>query len=49
VGNGTRVRYWKDLWVQNNALLNTFPNLYNISNKQKELIANMGWFEGEAW
>jgi len=26
-----------------------FPNLYNLSAQQKELITNMEWFEGDTW
>lgn len=45
VGNGIKIRFWEDLQVQCNTLLNMFPNLYNISSQQKELITNMDRFE----
>ncbi|RVX10825.1 hypothetical protein CK203_018356 [Vitis vinifera] len=35
VGDGTRVKFWKDVWCENQSLENAFPNLFNlIVNKE---------------
>ncbi|RVW89042.1 hypothetical protein CK203_029384 [Vitis vinifera] len=42
VGDGTRVKFWKDLWCENQSLEDAFPNLFNLAvNKE-------GWVV-EAW
>ena len=42
IGDGTRVKFWKDLWCGNQALEEAFPILFNLSvNKE-------GWVV-EAW
>ena len=47
VGDGIRVRFWKDLWTGDTTLQNAFSSLYRVSSQQKEVINNMGWFEGD--
>jgi len=49
VGDGIRVRFWEDLWTGDTALQNAFSSLYRVSSQQKEVINNMGWFEGDVW
>jgi len=44
-----RVRFWEDLWTGDTTLQNAFPSLYRVSSQQKEVINNMGWFEGDVW
>ena len=31
VGDGTRVKFWKDLWCENQSLEEAFPILFNLS------------------
>ena len=31
VGDGTKVRFWHDLWREDKALKKVFPNLYGIT------------------
>ena len=49
LGDGARVKFWEDIWKGDTSLQNTFPNLYRVSSQQKEVISNMGWFEGDTW
>ena len=49
VGDGRRVKFWEDIWIGGTSLQNVFPNLYRVSSQQKEVIGNMGWFEGDSW
>nr|CAN70181.1 hypothetical protein VITISV_000006 [Vitis vinifera] len=42
VGDDTRVKFWKDIWCENQSLEEAFPTLFNLSvNKE-------GWI-AEAW
>jgi len=49
VGNGSRVKFWSDVWANRKTLKELFPTLFAISSQQNEIISNMGWFEGELW
>jgi len=49
VGDGGRVRFWQDKWIGETILQDVFTNLYALSSQQKEVINNMGWFEGNVW
>ena len=49
LGDGLRIRFWEDLWFGNTTLQHAYPRLYKISSQQKEVIHNMGWFEGDVW
>jgi len=49
VGEGTRVKFWEDTWIGDSSLQKAFPSLYKVSSQQKEVISNMGWFEGNKW
>ena len=49
VGDGRRVKFWEDIWVGGTPLQSVFPSLYRVSSRQKEVIGNMGWFEGDMW
>ncbi|RVX09662.1 F-box protein [Vitis vinifera] len=42
VGDGTRVKFWKDLWCENQSLEEAFPILFNLSVNKEGLVA-------EAW
>ncbi|RVW27606.1 hypothetical protein CK203_099119 [Vitis vinifera] len=42
IGDGTRVKFWKDLWCGNQALKEAFPILFNLS------VNKDGWVI-EAW
>ena len=42
IGDGTRVKFWKDLWCGNQSLKYAFPNLFNLA------VNKDGWVV-EAW
>ena len=42
IGDGTRVKFWKDLWCGNQSLEYAFPNLFNLA------VNKDGWVV-EAW
>ena len=49
LGNGERIKFWEDPWLQEGILKNLFPQLYVLSRQQNTIIARMGWFEGQRW
>jgi len=49
VGNGEKTKFWEDPWMQEGAIQNMFPELYNASGQKHTVIARMGWFEGQEW
>jgi len=49
IGVDSKVRFWLDIWTNNKPLKEIFPSLFAISTQQKEIISNMGWFEGNMW
>jgi len=49
LGDGERVRFWEDIWIGETALQVTFPSLYRVSSQQREMISNMGLFDGDTW
>ena len=36
VGNGRRVRFWKDSWCGDEAFCNSFPSLYALAVSKEE-------------
>ena len=51
VGDGTRVKFWKDLWCENQSLEDAFPNLFNLTANKEGWIAK-AWEEdgvGGSW
>ena len=41
VGNGSRIRFWEDVWCNDVALCNRFADLYRISRARNSSIADM--------
>lgn len=39
MGDGTRVRFWKDTWVGDQLLAAKLPRLYNLSAKHKAQVS----------
>ena len=50
VGNGRKVRFWKDRWCGDNSLYNYFPSLFSISLAKEAWVEDM-WshFGGGVW
>ena len=38
VGNGRRVKFWKDIWWGNLALCNSFPSLYAFASSKEAWV-----------
>ena len=49
LGNGERIKFWEDPWLEEGLLKDLFPQLYAISSQQNTKIASMGWYEGQKW
>ena len=49
LGDSNRVRFWLDVWAYVKPLNDVFPVLFRLSSQQREIIANMGWIEGQLW
>ena len=39
IGDGTRVKFWKDLWCENQSLEDAFPNLFNLAVNKEGWVA----------
>lgn len=37
-GRGNKIRFWKDAWIDNVALLNRFPRIYSIVQAQNIVL-----------
>ena len=50
MGNGRRVRFWKDRWYEDDSLYNSFPSLFSISLAKEAWVEDM-WshFGGGVW
>ncbi|RVX07383.1 putative ribonuclease H protein [Vitis vinifera] len=46
IGDGTKVKFWKDLWCGNQSLKETFPILFNLSVNKEGWVAE-AWEEDE--
>lgn len=38
VGDGSRVKFWEDLWCSNSPLMVEFPSLYSITTNKESLV-----------
>ncbi|RVW73709.1 hypothetical protein CK203_054991 [Vitis vinifera] len=41
VGEGKRVKFWKDRWCGSESSCNSFPSLYALASSKKAWVANM--------
>ena len=51
VGNGRKVKFWKDLWCEDQALKDVFPNLFRLAVSKDRWVFD-AWEEGgevERW
>ena len=49
LGNGERIKFWEDPWLEEGILKDLFPQIFAVSSQQNTNIAGMGWFEGQKW
>ena len=47
VGNGRKVKFWKDLWCENQALKDAFPNLFRLAINKNQWVCDAWEEEGE--
>ncbi|XP_071741292.1 uncharacterized mitochondrial protein AtMg00310-like [Rutidosis leptorrhynchoides] len=45
IGNGTKVRFWHDLWCGNTTLFSRFNRLYHLDLCKDDMVANK-WVDG---
>ncbi|RVW54302.1 hypothetical protein CK203_068496 [Vitis vinifera] len=41
VGNGRRVRFWRDKWCGDSPLCSSFPSLFALTDDKEESVANV--------
>ena len=41
VGNGCKVRFWKDIWCGEAPLCSSFPSLYEVASSKGDMVANL--------
>ena len=44
MGDGTRVKFWDDVWCRDHPLKEAFPDLYNISRTRDASISKVMCF-----
>ncbi|KAL5137892.1 putative ribonuclease H protein [Glycine soja] len=50
VGDGTRIKFWKDKWREDDlSLQDKYPTLYQVSTQQNHTINSMGLLIGSRW
>ena len=47
VGNGRRVRFWKDFWCEEEPLALTFPSLFSLTVNKEAMVADVWNLVGE--
>ena len=41
VNSGTQTRFWEDIWLGQEPLVDRFPTLYNIVRRKNDTVANV--------
>ncbi|GKV46638.1 hypothetical protein SLEP1_g53612 [Rubroshorea leprosula] len=49
VGDGCRVGFWRDMWVGNKALRDSFPRLFQLAENKDGKVRENGSWEGDRW
>jgi hypothetical protein len=49
MANGGTIQFWKDVWVTNQSLQNTFPRLFGMSVQQDAVVSEMGGWTDGVW
>ena len=47
MGNGRRLRFWKDVWCGEEALCDSFPSLYALADNKEVLVVDLWDFSRE--
>ena len=48
IGNGRKVKFWKDLWCEDQALKDVFPNLFQLAVNKDRWVFD-AWRRVERW
>ncbi|GLT33473.1 hypothetical protein SLA2020_080610 [Shorea laevis] len=49
VGDGSRVGFWRQLWVGDKPLRDSFPRLFQLAMNKEGMVQENGKWEGESW
>jgi hypothetical protein len=49
MGNGNKIKFWKDVWIGDQSLEVRFPRLFGIFVQQDETVGNIGRWEHGGW
>ncbi|GKV19346.1 hypothetical protein SLEP1_g29624 [Rubroshorea leprosula] len=49
VGDGSRVGFWRQNWVGNNSLRDSFPRLFQLATNKEGMVQEYGTWEGNSW
>ncbi|MCI26266.1 hypothetical protein A2U01_0047461, partial [Trifolium medium] len=48
-GDGSKIRFWLDNWLLDEALKDIYPRLFMVSAQKEEVISAMGFLEENSW
>ncbi|KAK8539036.1 hypothetical protein V6N13_110242 [Hibiscus sabdariffa] len=49
VGDGSRIQFWSDIWIETASLRSCYPRIYALSSKKAGIIAGFGKFTNGLW
>ncbi|GKV13733.1 hypothetical protein SLEP1_g24717 [Rubroshorea leprosula] len=49
VGDGSRVGFWRDVWVGNKSLRDLFPRLFQLAEYKESKVKENGSWERDSW
>ena len=41
IKDGSQIRFWEDVWLENKSLREQYPHLYNITRKKQDTVADI--------
>ena len=41
IKDGSQIRFWEDVWLENKSLREQYPHLYNITRKKQDTVADV--------
>ncbi|GLT26659.1 hypothetical protein SLA2020_017090 [Shorea laevis] len=49
MGDGSKIRFWEDVWLGNSSLMTDFPRLFNLTRSQDSLITDLKLANVDGW
>ncbi|GLT37246.1 hypothetical protein SLA2020_115770 [Shorea laevis] len=49
LGDGSRVGFWREIWVGDKSLRDLCPRLYELAVHKEGMVSEMGEWEGDRW